>query len=528
MRQGNRRRKRSMVRALFSIFLGAGILALAGCAANPVTGESELNIVSESWELEVGQEQYLPSRQMQGGDYNTDPELSRYVNQVGQRLARVSDRKLPYEFVVVNDSTPNAWALPGGKIALNRGLLVELDNEAELAAVLGHEVVHAAARHGAKGVERGVLLQGAVIATGIVLSDRDYGALAASGAALGAGLLNQKYDRDAEREADLYGMRYMHRAGYDPQAAVTLQETFVRLSKEKRQDWLSGLFASHPPSQERVENNRASAQRLGAGGELAEQRYREAIARLQRTKPAYDAYDEGVKALADGDRAKALRLADKAIQIEPAEGRFYALQGDAHFDQGAYRKALKDYDQALRRDPEYFQFYLHRGLTKEKLGDRSGAQKDLERSLQLLPTAAALNTLGQLALAEGEQSRGIDYLSRAARSDSAAGREAAHTLARVQPSRSAGPSNLGAELRLDPARNLVVVLSNPTGKPVREIVVGIRYPDRQGRTQQATGTYQGTLGPGQQVQLSTGIGPWRDARAIRGMRVQVLSSQVLR
>ena len=85
-----------------------------------------------------------------------DPELTKYVNEVGQRLAAVSDRKLPYEFVVINNSVPNAWALPGGKIAVHRGLLIELNSEAELAAVLGHEIVHAAARHGAKGMERGI------------------------------------------------------------------------------------------------------------------------------------------------------------------------------------------------------------------------------------------------------------------------------------------------------------------------------------------------------------------------------------
>ena len=88
------------------------------------------------------------------------PELTTYVNEVGQKLAAVADRKLPYEFVVLNNSVPNAWALPGGKIAVNRGLLTELQNEAELAAVLGHEIVHAAARHGAKAQERGTMHAG--------------------------------------------------------------------------------------------------------------------------------------------------------------------------------------------------------------------------------------------------------------------------------------------------------------------------------------------------------------------------------
>ena len=112
------------------------LLCLAGCAVNPVTGKNELALVSESSEISIGTKQYLPSRQMQGGDYNTVPEIATYVKRVGQKLAAVSDRQLPYEFNVINDSTPNAWALPGGKIVINRGLLVELNSEAELAAPL--------------------------------------------------------------------------------------------------------------------------------------------------------------------------------------------------------------------------------------------------------------------------------------------------------------------------------------------------------------------------------------------------------
>ena len=127
---------------------GAALLALGllvGCATNPVTGESEFAFVDESQELAIGAEQYPPSQQMQGGRYVADPAVGAYVSEIGARLAAVSDRDLPYEFVVLNNGVPNAWALPGGKIAVNRGLLLELENEAELAAVLGHEVVPSAA-----------------------------------------------------------------------------------------------------------------------------------------------------------------------------------------------------------------------------------------------------------------------------------------------------------------------------------------------------------------------------------------------
>ena len=124
--------------------------------------------------------------------------------------------------------------MPGGKMAINRGLLIELSSEAELAAVLGHEVVHAAARHSAQGQERGMLLQAGLLATQIAVSDNEYGGLIAGGAILGAQLVNTKYGRDAELESDLYGMEYMVRAGYNPAAAIDLQQTFVKVQNARR------------------------------------------------------------------------------------------------------------------------------------------------------------------------------------------------------------------------------------------------------------------------------------------------------
>ena len=129
---------------------------IGGCSVNPVTGKNELSIVSPQQEISIGEKNYRPSRQSQGGDYYLDQSLQTYIAGVGQRLAAVSDRPdLPYEFVVLNNDVPNAWALPGGKIAINRGLLLLLEDEAQLAAVLGHEIVHAAARHGASQMTRG-------------------------------------------------------------------------------------------------------------------------------------------------------------------------------------------------------------------------------------------------------------------------------------------------------------------------------------------------------------------------------------
>ena len=120
-----------MTTHLFTIAILLSVLTglVTGCATNPVTGKSELTFVSRDKEISIGRQQYLPAQQSQGGLYRVDSELTQYVSDVGNRLAAVSDNPLPYEFVVLNDSTPNAWALPGGKIAINRGLLAQLTNE---------------------------------------------------------------------------------------------------------------------------------------------------------------------------------------------------------------------------------------------------------------------------------------------------------------------------------------------------------------------------------------------------------------
>ena len=184
---------------------------LAGCGVNPVTGRSEIQFVSEAEELQIGAKNYAPARQSEGGDLTVVPELTAYVNEVGRKLAAESDRKLPYEFTVLNSSVPNAWALPGGKIAVNRGLLTELHNEAELAAVLGHEIVHAAARHGAKAQERGTLLQAgmAVAQVGAVVGgmDSQVAGVLLGGAGVGSQMMQMRYGRDQELEADEYGMK---------------------------------------------------------------------------------------------------------------------------------------------------------------------------------------------------------------------------------------------------------------------------------------------------------------------------------
>lgn len=377
-------------------------LIFGGCAKNPVTGKQELNFVSTHQEIKLGSKNYLYAQQASGGKYTLDPDLNAYVQTVGQKLAKVSDRPdLPFEFVVVNDSIPNAWALPGGKIAINRGLLVNLDNEAELAAVLGHEITHAAARHGAKAMERQIIMTTGLVAANVALAMSDkQGSLPRdallTSASVAIGLIATKYSRSAELEADAYGMNYMVKAGYDPQAAVSLQQTFVKLMNGKSSHWLEGLFASHPPSQERVKANQERAKTLPANLDFGKERYQQKIALLKKRQPAYDAYDQGVKAFQKHEWKEALRLANEAMQKEPHEALFYGLKGDILAKQSHDDGALKAYDHAIKLDPHYFYYYHQRGLLLKKLKRHQEAQADLKRSQELLPTETA-----QAALALG-------------------------------------------------------------------------------------------------------------------------------
>ncbi len=502
------------------------LAVLSGCAVNPVTGKKELRLVPESTEINLGAEQYAPSRQMQGGDYTVDPALSAYVAGVGKRLAAVSDRGLPYEFTVINDSTPNAWALPGGKIAINRGLLVELKSEAELAAVLGHEIVHAAARHSAQGMERGMLLQGVMLATQIASANSEFANLAVGGAAAASQLITQKYSRDAEREADYYGMKYMYKAGYDTQAAVELQETFVRLSEGRNPDWLSGLFSSHPPSMERVRANREALKEFPPGGDRGTERYRQKIAGLLKSREAYAAHDQGREALKKKQPAQALALAEKALAIEPREGLFHALRGDAQYAQGRYREAEASYNDALARNSDYFHFYAKRGLAREKLGRPDAARADLEKSVKLLPTATALNFLGEMTLAQGDRNKAKQYFAAAAGSNSPEGKSAAGSLARLD---LADNPHKYLKLRLgrDASGYLIAEISNSTGLPVTAIRYQVQYADGGGRRRQATFDLSGTLAPGRGVRVKTGIGPLSDRAVQQGVRGAVIRAKII-
>lgn len=410
------------------------ITGVSGCAVNPVTGKQELMFSSQEQDIATGAQHYQPSQQSQGGQYVVDTSLTTYVNQVGKKLAAVSDNPgLPYEFVVLNNDVPNAWALPGGKMAINRGLLVELKDEAQLAAVLGHEIVHAAARHSASQQSKSVLVNAGVMLAGVAAmsSDSEYGALAVGAMGVGANAWMSKYSRDHELEADHYGIRYMIKAGYDPMGAVELQETFVRLSEGSQSNWLEGLFASHPPSRERVAANRRLAEQH-PGGTRNKAAFDKAMAQLRKDQNAYKDYVAAQKAAGEKNYSHALSLLDNATRQQPKENLFWELKGQILGTQKKNKEALTAFDRAVQANPQFFRPYVYRGLVQRQMGNTDQAERDFVASQRLLPTQLASYHLGEINLAKGQRSQAITYFQQAAQGGGEIGEAAKGQLAKLQ------------------------------------------------------------------------------------------------
>ena len=224
-------------------------LVSTGCATNPATGRSQLSLYSEAQEIQLGRETDQQIVQ-QYGLYD-DPELATYVDELGQELAASSERPaLPWTFRVLDDPVVNAFALPGGYIYVTRGILSHMNSEAELAAVLGHEVGHVTARHGVSRMSKAQLANiglgvGAILAPELAQS---FGGLAQSGLQL----LFLQYSRDDERQADGLGYRYADRVGQNPEGFVGM---FAMLSAQGRLAGgtrLPGYLATHPNPEERL------------------------------------------------------------------------------------------------------------------------------------------------------------------------------------------------------------------------------------------------------------------------------------
>lgn len=423
------------MRSIFLAALAACVITVAGCTTNAVTGKRQFTMPITQ-QVAIGNRQYSPSLQQQGGRYIVDPELNLYIASVGKKLSVHSPLKLPYEFTVIDNEVPNAWALPGGKMAINTGLLVLLEDEAQLAAVLGHEIIHAAAEHSARQMAQAQLIGFGALAVGVAARDNEYAQYIGLGTALASGVWQAKYGRDQELEADHYGMNMMSKAGYEPQGAVELQQTFVTLSQGRDSNWLDNLFASHPPSQERVEKNKERAATLPRGTRNRAA-YQRAIKQLKADMDAESAHKAALKQADAKNYNEAYIQVNSAIRKQPKAAKYYITKGNILSAMKRENEAYDAYSLAASRNPDFFLGHLHKGLVGKKLNKHTAAERALEKSMKLLALPITAYHLGDYAQRRGDKQTAVKLLRFAAQDKGDVGQAAAQELSKLEPAQSA-------------------------------------------------------------------------------------------
>ncbi|QYU69871.1 M48 family metalloprotease [Leptolyngbya sp. 15MV] len=236
-----------MARGLLAAVIGLPVavvgVGLGGCTTNPATGKSIFTMgMSRQTQISLGNQAAPQFRQEMGGSV-PDERLQRYVDDIGRRMAALTEGdnpSLPWEFNLVNTSQVNAFALPGGKVFFTRGLAEKLTSEAQMAGVIGHEIGHVTAEHGAQRMASTIAFNAGLVATAVIVGvsgDRDLQRIAAVGVpaiAVGGNLVLLKFGRNEELEADRLGVRYMVGPGYNPRGQMEVMQVLASLSTGPR------------------------------------------------------------------------------------------------------------------------------------------------------------------------------------------------------------------------------------------------------------------------------------------------------
>ncbi len=417
-------------------------VALQGCAVSPVTGERILVGMSREQEIAIDRAQ-APHQFSQDMGAVQDADLNAYLSEVGQGLqAAVQRPDMPYSYRVLNANYVNAYTFPGGAMGVTRGIMTELQDEAELAALLGHELGHVNARHSAQRQGQTLLAQVAVVGLAVAAGDSQWAPLAGIGGQIGASALLANYSRSHEREADALGQAYLVQAGYPASGMTGLHELLID-GHEKQPSLLQTMFSSHPMSTERRDTARQAAETSYAASLKApnrRERFMDSSAALRRIKPTIDACKAGETAMAQkklpeaqarfaqalgltpqdypanlrmaqtlqalGKTADARRYADAAHQIYPQEAQALKLNASLKLglrDAGGALADLQAYDQRLPGDPGVL---FLKGVSLEGLGQRQAAAQHYAAFLRQSQqggaaqySAARLQTWGYLPAA---------------------------------------------------------------------------------------------------------------------------------
>lgn len=377
-------------RQMLGLMAVAGGGLLVGCSVNPVTGQREFSLMGASQEIAMDQE-HAPGQLSSDYGVTRDANLQRYVTSVGNGIGSVSHRaEMPYSYNAVNANYVNAYAFPGGTIGLTRGILLSMDSEAELAALIGHEVAHVSARHTAQRMSKQTLTGIAVAGAGLILASRmdsQAASLALGIGGLAAGALLARYSRGDEREADTLGMDYMVDAGHSPQGMVDLMDMLRGLSSSEP-TMIEQMFSSHPMSSERYEGVRARAEshyQSAANRSMQRQRYMDNTAELRRLKPAIEKQQQAESAIMAEKYQEGADLLAASLKLAPNDYTGLVLMAKSRMIQERFADAQPFLDRAIDVYPEEAQARHLRGIVDVKKGNAAAAMKQFEVCDKLLP-----------------------------------------------------------------------------------------------------------------------------------------------
>jgi len=389
--------------------VGLSTGVMHGCATDPVTGSTVLVGMSRSQEISLDRQQ---SPHQFSADYGAvqDAGVNGYMSELGSRLAGRSHRPdMPYSFRTVNANHVNAYAFPGGSIAVTRGILVELENEAELAGLLGHEVGHVAARHAAEQAGKTLVAQAAVAGGAVYAGSRDaaLGNVVAGLGSLGAGALLAHYSRNNERESDRLGMAYMAETGHNPRGMAGLMEV-LKSKNSRRPSAMDLMFSTHPPSDERYETAQrraATAYAAYAAAPFHRERFMDETAPVHRLRPSILEQQKGEREMGREAFAAAEARFQSALAMTPEDYTGNILLGKSLLAQERPREADRYFERARNIYPSEAQGHHLGGMASLYRGAFQAAYERFDRYESLLPGNPNTVFLKGIALENMDQRR---------------------------------------------------------------------------------------------------------------------------
>ncbi len=338
--------------------------------------------LSKEQEIRIGK-LYLPYYLTLSKGPFPDARIQKYISTVGYKIANVTFRKLPYKFILSNSEEINAFSLPGGPIVINRGLLLHLDSESELAVIIGHELGHINAKHFEKFMMKQKIASLILIISEIFFENNQNAENLLKLESFGLNLLLLKFSRDQEREADRYGIIFAYKAGYDPHGIIKVFKMFKKLEKKHPPEWL----LTHPLPESRIKYSQNFLKSLKISSKNLiknTSEFTQIKSFLNKTNPSYRLVEKAREIISKNPE-KAKKLINKALQIYPQNNLALLYKGLLLLKEKDYEKAKNLFLSLSKKYPLWYPPFLFCGISAFYNGETTLAKSFLKKSIKLIP-----------------------------------------------------------------------------------------------------------------------------------------------